>query len=158
MVLGLVAGAVCLVALFALLRVILAAEDARAYSEAAGTPGQMTVTYAGLEAPLASSHPGMRAPSRICIVALDGGTARYAAQLDGRACGGLQVGHPTSVLTWRGRVIAVDGWATATSRRAMWWHGPRDGHDRVRGRDPDRSCVRVGGNRRPSWYAERLKR
>jgi hypothetical protein len=39
---------------------ILALEDAQAFSDAAGTLGEMTITYAGLEAPLAPSHPGMR--------------------------------------------------------------------------------------------------
>jgi len=159
LVLGLVAGIVGLVALFALLRLILAVEDARAFSEAAGTPGEMTVTYAGLEAPLAQSHPGIRAPSRMCIVALDSGTAQYAARLDGRACDGLQVGSRAPVVSWHGRLIAVDGWATGDQPQGevVAW-ALATVTVGFAGVILTALAVRVGGNRRPRWYYERLKR
>jgi hypothetical protein len=158
LVLGLVAGTVCLVALFSLLRLIIAVDDARAYSASAATPGEMTVTYAGLEAPLARSHPGMPAPSRMCIVALNGGTARYAARLDGRACAGLRTGRPASVLTWRGPVIAVDGWATGDQPQGevVAWAVATAAIGLV-AVILTLLAVRASGNRRPSWYYERLK-
>jgi hypothetical protein len=157
-VVGLMSGAFCLAALFALFQLVRSVEDARAYSVAGATRGQMTLTYAGLEAPLVQSHPGMTAPQRLCIVAVDDGTARYAARLDGRACDTLQAGHQASVLTWRGRLIAVDGWAAGDQPQgevAAWVVATA-----VLGCAAlilTAVSIRAAGNRRPSWYYDRLE-
>jgi hypothetical protein len=157
-VLGLVSGAVCLAALFALLQLGLALENAHAYSVTGATAGEMTVTYAGLEAPTVRSHPGMRAPARLCDVVLEDGTGRYLARVDGAACDTLQAGNKASVLTWRGNVIAVEGWATASEPQAevvAWVVATA-----VLGFAAvilTAASVRASGNRRPSWYYDRLE-
>jgi hypothetical protein len=106
----------CIGVAFALVRFVGAVSDARAYSASSTSVSQMTVTYAGLEAPLASSHPGTRAPQRLCLVALASGGTQYAAILDGRACSALHTGDRPLVRLWRGRVIEVDlqgaSWST----------------------------------------------
>src|ERR1041385_5478750 len=117
LVLGVVAGLVCLAAMFALLQLVIAVSNARAYSEAAASPGEMRVTYAGLEAPLAAAHPGMRAPGRMCIVALEDGGTRHAARLAGGACGAGGGGSGASVMPGQGGVIAVGGWAPGAQPR-----------------------------------------
>ena len=159
LVLGVVAGLVCLAAMFALLQLVIAVSNARAYSEAAASPGEMRVTYAGLEAPLAAAHPGMRAPGRMCIVALEDGGTRYAARLAGGACQGLRAGSEASVMTWHGRVIAVDGWATGDQPRGavVAWSLATAVLGFV-GAILTAAAVRAAGNRRPSWYYEHLKR
>jgi hypothetical protein len=156
-VVGVVSGIICLAALFALLRLVLAVQDAYAYSQNGGIAREMTVTYAGLEAPLARSHPGMPAPGRLCLVALDDGTTTYTARMDGRACGVLQAGHTASVQTWHGRVIGVEGWPTGDEPQGevLAWVVAT-----VMLGCPalllTRLAVRGAGARRPRWYFEHL--
>jgi len=82
----------CLGATFALIRLAGAVLDAHAYTTGSTSVSQMTVTYAGLDAVLAPSHPGTRAPQRLCLVALADGGAQDGAILDGRACSALHAG------------------------------------------------------------------
>ena len=114
----------CLGVAFALVRFAGAVSDARAYTAAGSTSvSRMTVTYAGLEAPLARSHPGIRAPQRFCLVALSAGGTQYAAILDGQACSALHAGDRPLVRIWEGRVIDVDWqgarWSTANGPLGM---------------------------------------
>jgi len=157
-VLGVVSGVICLAALFAMFRLVIAVQDAYAYSRSGGIPRQMTVTYAGLEAPLARSHPGMPAPGRLCVVALDDGTTTYAERTDGQACSMLRAGHAASVLTWHGRVIGIEGWATGEEPQGevvAWVVATA-----ILGCPAlllTRWAVRESGARRPRWYYERLE-
>jgi hypothetical protein len=157
-ILGLVSGAACLAAVFALVQLGLAIENAHAYGVTGAPAGEMTVTYAGLEAPMVRSHPGMQAPARLCVVALENGTARYATRVAGPARDTLQAGHKASVLTWHGQVIAVDGWATADEPQGevVAWVLVTA----VLGLVAvilTAASLHASGNRRPRWYYDRLK-
>jgi len=107
----------CIGVALALVRFAGAISDAQAYTAGSTSVSQMTVTDAALEAPLARSHPGIRAPQRLCLIALSGGGTRYAAILDGGACSALHAGDRPLVRTWRERVIEVEWqgarWSTA---------------------------------------------
>jgi hypothetical protein len=86
----------CIGVAFALVRLVGAVSDAHAYSGGSTSVSQMTVMYAGLKAPLASSHPGTRAPQRLCLVTLASGGTQYAAILDGRGVLGAARGRPAA--------------------------------------------------------------